>query len=133
MRWCSILATAPLVGALELFDEVGGMAALRTKSLAQTSLIIEIADACGIAVATPRDPGKRGGHVALVHPDAWRVCQALKVNGVVPDHRPPDIIRFAPSPFYTSFAEIVSAMNILGRILDTRAFEAFPSRADSVT
>ena len=128
-----ILATAPLAGALELFDESGGIAPLRAKSLAQTSLIIEIADAMGVAIATPREPAARGGHVALVHADAWRVCQALKVNGVIPDFRPPDIIRLAPSPFYTSFTEIVSSMNTLARILDTRAFEAFPSATVSVT
>jgi kynureninase len=61
------------------------------------------------------------------------VCQALKVNGVIPDHRPPDIIRFAPSPFYTSFAEIVSAMNTLSTILATRSYEAFTAAANSVT
>jgi kynureninase len=129
----SIMATAPLDGALELFAEAGGVAALRTKSIAQTSLIIEIADAIGIGIATPRNPAARGGHVALTHPEAWRVCQALKVNGVVPDYRPPDIIRLAPSPFFTSFAEIVSAMNTLSTILATRSFEAFPSGANTVT
>lgn len=129
----SILATAPLDGALELFAEAGGVTALRAKSLAQTSLIIEMADAFGIDVATPRDPAARGGHVALAHPDAWRVCQALKVSGVVPDHRPPDIIRLAPSPFFTSFAEIVSAMRTLETVLTTRSYEAFPSAAKSVT
>lgn len=129
----SILATAPLDGALELFADAGGVGPLRAKSLAQTSLIIEMADAIGIGVATPRDPAARGGHVALAHPDAWRVCQALKVNGVVPDHRPPDIIRLAPSPFFTSFAEIVTAMRVLETILASRSHEAFPSAAHSVT
>lgn len=129
----SILATAPLFGALELFGEAGGVAQLREKSLAQTSLIIEMADAFGIGFATPRESAARGGHVALTHPDAWRVCQALKANGVIPDYRPPDIIRLAPSPFYTSFAEIATVMNILDQILRSHAFEAFPRSAGSVT
>jgi kynureninase len=129
----SILATAPLDGALELFEVAGGVAPLRAKSIAQTSLIIEMADAIGIGVATPRDSSSRGGHVALIHPDAWRVCQALKVNGVVPDYRPPDIIRLAPSPLFTSFAEIVAAMRTLETILTSRTYEAFPSRVISVT
>jgi len=129
----SILATAPLDGALEMFAEAGGVAPLRAKSIAQTALIIGMADAMGVGVATPRDSAARGGHVALTHPDAWRVCQALKVNGVIPDHRPPDIIRLAPSPFFTSFAEIAAAMRSLGQILDSRIYEAFPSDASSVT
>ncbi|HUG13139.1 MAG TPA: kynureninase [Opitutaceae bacterium] len=129
----SILGTAPLDGALELFEEAGGVAPLRAKSIAQTSLIIEMADALGIGVATPRDPAARGGHVALTHPDAWRVCQALRVSGVVPDYRPPDIIRLAPSPFFTRFAEIVAAMRTLKLILNTRSHEAFPIAANSVT
>jgi kynureninase len=129
----SIFATAPLDGALELFEEAGGVAPLRAKSIAQTSLIIEMADAIGIGVATPRDPAERGGHIALTHPDAWRVCQALKVAGVIPDYRPPDIIRLAPSPFFTSFTEIVAAMRMLETILSSRTYEAFPSTATSVT
>jgi kynureninase len=129
----SILATAPLDGALDLFEEAGGVAPLRAKSISQTSLIIEMADSIGIGVATPRDPAARGGHVALTHPDAWRVCQALKVSGVVPDHRPSDIIRLAPSPFFTSFAEIVAAMRTLETVLATRSYEAFGSAANSVT
>ncbi|HEY5550621.1 MAG TPA: kynureninase [Opitutaceae bacterium] len=129
----SILATAPLDGALELFADAAGVAPLRAKSIAQTSLIIEIADTLGIGVATPRDPAARGGHVALTHSEAWRVCQALKVSGVVPDYRPPDIIRIAPSPFFTSFAEIVAAMRVLELVLNMRSYEAFPSAATSVT
>lgn len=129
----SILATAPLDGALELFAEAGGVEPLRAKSVTQTSFIIEMADSLGIEVATPRDPTTRGGHVALVHTDAWRVCQALKAAGVVPDHRPPDIIRLAPSPFHTSFTDIVDAMRTLKGILATRSFEGFDRGTETVT
>lgn len=129
----SILATAPLDGALELFAEAGGVEPLRAKSVAQTSFIIEMAGALGIGVATPRDPAERGGHVALLHADAWRVCQALKAAGVVPDYRPPDIIRLAPSPFHTSFTEIVNAMRTLEGILATNSFEGFDRKAETVT
>ena len=35
----------------------------------------------GFKVVTPRAAPARGGHVALAHPEAWRICQALKAAG----------------------------------------------------
>jgi kynureninase len=131
-----VLSLAPLLGALELATEAG-VAALRAKSLAQTSLLIELAGrelaGLGCMVVTPRDEAARGGHVALAHPDAWRICQALKAAGVVPDFRRPDIIRLAPAPLYTTFAECAAAITALQTILRTRAHEKFPAQRALVT
>jgi hypothetical protein len=64
----------------------------------------------GVSVATPREDARRGGHLALVHSDASRVCRALRAAGVIPDFRPPDIIRLAPVPLYTRFADCWEAV-----------------------
>jgi len=133
----AILSIAPLEGALAMIADAGGVEPLREKSLAQTNLIIEIAESfpenLRIEVVSPLDAASRGGHVALSHPEAWRVCQALKAVGVTPDFRPPDIIRLAPSPLYTSFAEIVDAMALLRQVIETGAYESFPNAAAQVT
>src|SRR5205085_1519600 len=80
-----ILSLAPLLGALETIAEAGGVAALRAKSLAMTAFLIELADrelaGLGFTVVTPRAGHERGGHVSLAHPEAWRICQALKAGG----------------------------------------------------
>ena len=38
--------------------------------------------------------------------DADRICEALVARGVVPDYRPPNVIRICPSPLYGTFHEI---------------------------
>lgn len=132
-----ILSLAPLLGSLEIISEAGGVAALRAKSLAQTALLMELADrdlaGLGVTVVNPRDDRDRGGHVALAHPEAWRICQALKAAGVVPDFRRPDIIRLAPAPLYNTFAECAAAIAALQTILRTGAFEKFPAQRALVT
>lgn len=132
-----ILSVAPLGGALEIITEAGGVAALRAKSVALTAFLIELADRelarHGISVVTPRMEAERGGHVALAHPEAWRICQALKAAGVVPDFRRPDIIRLAPAPLFNTFAECAAAVTALQTIMRTGAYEKFPAQRALVT
>ncbi len=132
-----VLSLAPLQGALEIFAEAGGVAPLRAKSLALTSYLMELIDAeltvFGCSVANPREPQRRGGHVALAHPDAWRLAQALKAAGVVPDFRQPDIIRLAPTALYNTFADCAETVARLKNIFLTRAHEKFPAQRALVT
>jgi len=132
-----ILSLAPLLGSLELIAEAGGITALRAKSLAQTGLLIaqveEELASFGFDIATPRDESSRGGHVAITHPEGWRICQALRAAGVVTDFRQPDIIRLAPSPLYTTYVECVETILRLKAIMLTRTYERFPSTRALVT
>jgi kynureninase len=132
-----VLSLAPLLGSLEIVAAAGGVAALRRKSLAQTALLMELADrdlaGLGFSLVTPRPEDERGGHVALAHPDAWRICQALKAAGIVPDFRRPDIIRLAPAPLYNTFAECAAAIAALQQIVRTAAHEKFPAQRALVT
>lgn len=68
----------------------------------------------------------RGGHVSLAHPEAWRLCQALKAHGVVPDFRAPDLLRLAPSPLYTRFSDVREAVRRLRRIAETGVHRTMP-------
>lgn len=130
-----MLSTAPLEGALRVALDAG-IDRVREKSLRQTEYLIALADAhlreFGFELATPRDPARRGGHVALAHPQAVRIAKALKAAGVVPDFRVPDIVRLAPSPLYTSYREIWDAVMRLRDIMTTEAWRAFPSERDAV-
>ncbi|GAI72988.1 unnamed protein product, partial [marine sediment metagenome] len=45
-------------------------------------------------------------HVGVMHGDAWRVAEALKARGVIPDFRPPNIIRLAPIPLYSGYRDV---------------------------
>lgn len=132
-----ILSLAPLGGALELFAAAGGVGALRTKSLALTRFLMELIDTelagLGFSIVNPRDDAARGGHVALAHPEAWRICQALKAARVVPDFRQPDVVRLAPTALYSSFNDCVEAVARLKTIMTDRAHEKFAARTGGVT
>jgi kynureninase len=87
----------------------------------------------GLRVVTPPEDDRRGGHLALTHPDAGPLSRALRARGVVPDFRPPHLLRLAPSPLSTTIAECGQAVAILEEILTTRAYETLPECDDPVT
>ena len=132
----NILGTAALWGAMEVISEAG-IERIRAKSLRQTAYLICLIDEMlaplGFSVGTPREDGRRGGHVALEHKDAWRVCAAMKERGVIPDFRPPDVMRLAPSPLYTSFVDIWNAVDAIGQIVKSGSHLAMDGHPRSVT
>jgi len=111
--------TPPVVGmlamqdTLALLDEVG-IEAVRTKSVALTEFAVRVADALlgplGVSVASPRDPGERGGHVTLSHPAMRQVTARLWTQDVIPDYRDPGGLRIGLSPLSTSFAETLDGL-----------------------
>lgn len=64
-------------------------------------------------LASPRDPDRRGGHLALRVPGADKVELALADRGVLVDSRPPDLIRFAFAPLYVSHDQVWRAVHEL--------------------
>ena len=125
-----ILSMAPLLGAFELIHEAG-TDRIRAKSLALTSFMMELIDTelagLGFSIATPREPERRGGHVALRHAEAARICKALKDASVIPDFRPPDIIRLCPAPLYGTFAEVAEVVRILTEIAVRQDYLKYPN------
>jgi kynureninase len=136
-----VLSAAPLDGALDVVAAAGdgdaraGVEALREKSLALTEYLAELVEtrlpACELG--TPRNPDRRGGHLAIEHPEAYRVSQALKARDVVVDFRPPNVVRVCPSPYYVGFEDVWCVVEILRAILAERTYEAFEERTDGVT
>ena len=134
----SILSAAPLLGSLDII-EMAGPGAIRDKSLRMTRFLMDMADALlteapyGFSVGNPRPEARRGGHVALVHPEAVRVAEALRGRGVVPDFRPPDIIRVAPVALYNTFMELWAFVRHLRDIIETREYERFPAERKAIS
>lgn len=126
-----ILSLAPLLGSLEMIGEAG-IERVRRKSLNLTRYLMELAESelsgFGISVGTPLEDERRGGHVALEHAEAARVCEALKAEGVVPDFRAPNVIRLAPVALYTSFEDVWRAVEILARIMAEKRYEKYENR-----
>ena len=124
----NILSMAPLAGTLPMRLEAG-IDRIRAKSLRLTAFLMEMADAAmsvhGFTVINPREPHRRGGHVSLALDEAARICKALRETGVVPDYRPPNIVRLAPAALYTTFAECVQTVRHLGGIMESRDYERY--------
>jgi kynureninase len=131
-----LLSMAPLRGVLDLFDEHDvDVAALRERSLALTDYLIDLADRrlpeC--EVATPRDPARRGGHVALEHPDAYGICEALAARDVVVDFRPPDVVRLCPAPTHAGFTDVWDGIDAIRSVLDAGEHEGHDGPDGGVT
>lgn len=119
--------TPPIVGLAALDAAIGvveeaGIARIAAKGRALTGMAIDLADGWlepfDVRVRTPREAEARGHHVALAHPDGWRVARALiERRRVVPDFRGPDIIRLGFSPLTTSFVDAWDAMDRLRDLL----------------
>ncbi|MBU7024514.1 MAG: kynureninase [Theionarchaea archaeon] len=126
----SILSAAPLEGALNITAEAG-IENIREKSLSMTSYLMYLVDELladdpyNFGIGTPREPSRRGGHVALEHEEAMRICEALRTQRVIPDFRPPNIIRVAPMPLYTTYHEIWQVVQYLKEIVDAREYEQY--------
>lgn len=119
--------TPPIVGMLPVEDMLAllervGMPAVRTKSVLLTEFAIAVADEvlapCGVDVASPRDPERRGAHVTLEHDEMRSVVEQLWARGVIPDFRPARGLRIGLSPLSTSFTELATAMAHVRQLLD---------------
>ena len=114
-----IIGTVAVDEGARLLGEAG-MGRLRAKGVALTGYLINLADEWlaphGFEVASPRDPGRRGSHVCLRHPEAWRIGQALIQAGVIGDYRTPDRLRLGPAPITTAFTDVWDALDTLRRL-----------------
>ena len=120
-------------------EPLGGMAALRTKSLALTDLFIALVEqrcqGYGLGLATPRAHAQRGSQVCLTREHAaggalgsgaFAIMQALIARGVIGDYRAgdggvhKDILRFGLTPLYIGFEQVWNAVEHLRQVLETQ-------------
>ena len=59
--------------------------------------------------------------------------RALIDAGVIPDHRPPDIVRMAPVALYTRFEDCREAVDRLKAVMERRAYESIPVERGLIT
>ncbi len=103
------------------------MGAIREKSLRLGDLLIALVEAgCGgrgLALATPRVHTERGSHIALRHPEAYAIMQALIDREIIGDFRAPDLMRFAIAPLYQRYVDIRTLADALRAVLDARLWD----------
>ncbi|GAB3433727.1 kynureninase [Flindersiella endophytica] len=133
----AMLSTAALAPAFDLVEEAG-VDRLRAKGRLLGELTVELAgrwlEPLGFRLASPADPGRRGSHVSLWHPDAWRICRALAEDAdVICDYREPDRIRVGPSPAYTRFTDVWDAVARMRDLVANGRHERFAHEKARVT
>ena len=128
-----VLSMSALECGVDVFlkaEALGGMAALRQKSIALTNLFTELVEArCtghGLTLVTPREPAQRGSQVSFAHEPGYAIMQALIARGVIGDFRSGEVgaaaesshlLRFGFTPLYTRFAEVWDAVEHLRQVL----------------
>ena len=134
----AILSAAPLEGSLKILLEAG-IEAIRAKSLKMTSYLSSLVEDVlspspfNFSIGTPREETRRGGHVAIEHDEALRISETLRSRGVVPDFRPPNIIRIAPIPLYNTFHEIWQVVQHLKEIVEKGEYERYPKQRKAIS
>jgi len=124
-----IFSMAPLRASLSIFDEAGGIEALRAKSIKLTGyleFLLHRAGAKGqsnagaartsdrFAMITPGETDARGCQLSILaqeHPK--ELFNKLQAAGVKCDFREPNVIRVAPTPLYNTFHEVWRFAKIL--------------------
>ena len=108
-----ILAMAPLLASLELFDKAGGVPALRAKSEKITGFLeslIRARVADTLEIITPAEPSRRGSQLSLRvtggRERGRELFEYLASIGTIGDWREPDVIRISPAPLYNKFMDV---------------------------
>jgi kynureninase len=132
-----ILSLTALDSGLDAFleaEKLGGITALRHKSLALTSLFMQLVKTQlaghGFGIATPEQEELRGSQVSLTRTEgAYAIVQALIARGVIGDFRAgdgkqhPDILRFGLTPLYLGYADLWHAVRHLKEVMDSQEWQ----------
>ena len=114
-----VLSMKAMHGALEVFDTTT-IVDVRNGCIALGHFFIAAFDEHlsqgGFSLGSTRDAARRGGHIALLHPDAEAMSKALIARGFIVDFRPPNVIRIAFSPLFLRFADVAGLVDALSVI-----------------
>lgn len=133
----SIIGIRGVQIAFEMIAEAG-IEAIASKAAIGTQMMIDLFDEwlapLGYTLLTSRNPTERGGHISIGHPDAARICVALrKFANVIPDYRTPNSIRLAIAPLPTSYIEVWDGFQRIRDLTETRQYEKVEGSDSRVT
>jgi len=135
----AFIGSAAMEGSIQITLEAG-IENIREKSLKMTSYLIYLVQQLltgqpyNFSIATPLEPDRRGGHISVAHKtESFRINEALKARGIIPDLRPPDMIRIAPVALYNTYEEIWMVVQALKEIIDTREYEKYSVERRMIT
>ena len=116
-----VLSLAPYLASVEMFDEIGMDALIEKRDLITSYLefILHEIDKevdSTFEIITPSNPAERASQLSvLLHGEGRSLLDYLMKNGVITDWREPNVIRLAPVPLYSSFADMYEFGQVLKR------------------
>tara|TARA_B110000503_G_C7172683_1_gene425152 strand:+ start:8063 stop:9337 length:1275 start_codon:yes stop_codon:yes gene_type:complete len=133
----SIIGIRGVTIAFEMIAEAG-IDVIAAKAAIGTQMMIDLYDEwlapLGYTLLTSRNPQERGGHISIGHPDAARICIALRrFANVIPDYRTPNAIRLAMAPLPTSYVEVWDGFQRIRDLTETRQYEKIEGSDSRVT
>ena len=133
----SIIGIRTVNVAFEMIEEAG-IKAIAQKAATGTQMMIDLYDAwladLGYTLLTSRNSDERGGHISLGHPDAAKICIALrKLENVIPDYRAPNVIRLAIAPLPTSYVEVWDGFQRLRNLTISKRYQEITESDSRVT
>ena len=133
----SIIGIRGVQVAFAMIEEAG-IDVIASKAAIGTQMMIDLYDEwlapLGYTLLTSRNPKERGGHISIGHPDAARICVALrKFANVIPDYRTPNAIRLAIAPLPTSYVEVWDGFQRIRDLTQTRQYEKVTGSDSRVT
>ncbi|MBQ4822250.1 kynureninase [Aquimarina sp. MMG016] len=114
-----VLAMAPYLASLQLFDSVGMDALIEKRNLIVSYLEFVLKEIdkevdSTFEIITPSDPQERGTQLSVfLHGEGRKLFDYLMKKGVIVDWREPNVIRLAPAPFYCSYEDMYEFGQIL--------------------
>lgn len=126
------VSTSPIMlltlhkAALDVFEEAGGLAPLRTKADLLTGFLEFVINGVNakrgeelFKIITPKNKNERGSQLSIVcKRDAKKIFNYLTKNGVIGDWREPNVIRLSPVPLYNTFEQVFEVGRILAAALE---------------
>lgn len=133
----SLIGLRCIKSAFTMIEEAG-ISAISEKAAIGTEMMIQLYDAwlaeLGFTLLTSRNPQERGGHISLGHPEAARICVALReFADVIPDYRTPNSIRLAIAPLPTSYVEVWDGFSRIRDLVSSRQYEKIKTTDSRVT
>ncbi len=132
-----ILSLLTLESALEPILQAG-IERIRNKAIRLTQYAAYLTEhflvPYGFSLGSPQDPERRGAHISIRHPEAYRINRALiEEMHLIPDFRAPDNLRLGFAPLYVSFTDVWDAFDRIRTVAVEKRYEAYPHSRLTVT
>ncbi len=119
-----------------------GIKAITKKNKDQIQFFIEAAsnylNPLGYNLFVPECLEQTGGHMTISHPDAQSIVEVLKKGtetypAVMPDFRPPNLIRLGVASLYVSYEDLATTIAFLKDIIETESYKNVKAKKRIVT